>query len=80
MQYKINTMQDVLDVITADNIDAFLKDFEAVTRAALLIKQLSTTTPETDGFIWIDDGKHNINIVMKQRLTNPPKPTKPPHQ
>jgi hypothetical protein len=66
MEYKINTMQDMLNVITAENIDAFLKDFEGVIRSGLLIKELAKATPKTDGFIWVDDGKHNINIVCKR--------------
>lgn len=63
---KINTIQDIINVITSENIDTFLNDFEAVVRSALLIKETTGITPQTDGFTWIDDGKNDITIKIKE--------------
>jgi hypothetical protein len=78
-KYEIKTMQDVLNCVTMDNIDNFLVDFRYYIESAIAIqnigkaiceaenipKKLSDVT--TDGFTWIDDGKHNISIEMRSK-------------
>lgn len=78
-EYKINTMQDVLDCVTMDNIDNFMVDFRYYIESAIAIKKIGNAICEAEnlpaelsnmstiGFTWIDDGKHNISIELNNK-------------
>ncbi len=78
-QYQVNTLQDMIDCTNEDNLDNFLKDLKGIITSAHLFQNLSDSILEdsgfdkelnkleTDGFIWIDDNKHNINIELKTK-------------
>lgn len=69
--HKISTMQDILDATDAENIDNFLEDLKLLMLGAYLLRsQLDTESSKTifaEPTEWIDDGKHNIEIVLKSK-------------
>ena len=76
-QYKISTVQDMIDCTNEKNLDAFLKDLKSVIETAHAVGDLANivgeieglskdeSAIESDGFIWIDDGKNDISITFK---------------
>lgn len=64
--YKINTLQDIIDCVTNENIDRFLIDFEGLSRSAILVKEATKHPVQTGAYEWIDDGKHNIDIEIQE--------------
>lgn len=76
-KYEINTVQDMIDCTNEQNIDNFLKDLRGVILGAHALRKITEVVnkdyglneedikPKTKGFIWIDDGEHNINITIK---------------
>lgn len=73
-EYKINTIEDIGNLITEDNIDNFLKDFEGILRLFLITKQMfllnkqgnQDFTPKIKDFTWIDDNEHKISIELTE--------------
>lgn len=74
--HKINTIQDIINIITPENIDSFLIDFRKVLESAIHLKSLGKSIcdaediPEweliSEGFLWIDDGENKIKIELKK--------------
>jgi|LGOV01.1.fsa_nt_gb hypothetical protein len=76
-QYQIKTVQDMIDCTSEDNINNFLTDLKAVIKMAHAMQDLVNTITEVDviskeyteiqskGFVWIDDGKHNVEIRIE---------------
>jgi len=73
-KYEIKTIEDILNVVTADNMECFLKDFSAwlsLNITAQIADKIMGETADirTSGtFTWIDDGKNDMNI--KVEITN----------
>lgn len=75
--YQINTVQDMIDCTNENNLDYFLKDLKNMIKYAHGLQNLLDTIAEvnnipknvsqikSNGFKWIDDGKHDINIELK---------------
>jgi hypothetical protein len=75
-EYNIFTMQDVLDCVTEENKERFLKDFDAYLTSAINMRNIGLSICDiehlpkdmayvkTEGFTWIDDGKHNCSIKI----------------
>jgi hypothetical protein len=64
-QYQIKTVQDMLECTNSDNIDNFLKDLKGVLLSAHLLVELSNEIEVlSEGYVWIDDNKHNISIEL----------------
>jgi hypothetical protein len=70
--YKIRTTTDIYKAVTYENIDGFLKDFEAYLRMALIAKGASEPLGlgrAEAGFTWNDDNENGvlkgINIEIK---------------
>ena len=75
--YSINSLQDIANEVTPENIDNFLKDFEGVLKSYLMMVEFAKT-PITDipkdikntdlvefhGLYWTDDGKHGITCEI----------------
>jgi galactitol-specific phosphotransferase system IIB component len=54
--YQISTIQDMINAVTSENIDSFLKDFENVLRVGIIFKENSPTNSLAfPSFEWIDD-------------------------
>lgn len=74
-KYKIKTLNDIINCTNEDNLDNFLTDLRGILTALYALRSLSEFIGETDaekemlsdGFTWIDDGKHNINISIKEK-------------
>jgi hypothetical protein len=58
--YRINTTKDILEAVTTENIDGFLKDFELWLRMTVELKKQSEGIAFVDLvnslFVWNDDG------------------------
>ena len=69
-KHEIKTLQDILRVVTVENSEAFLKDFEAYIATWSLIRTtIEAVAPETlektvasARFTWVNDGKHDIRL------------------
>lgn len=70
--YHIETIQDIADCVTIDNVEGFLTDFQLSLRSYLLTKSLleekikkgempCEAKVKFPSFIWIDDWKTNEN-------------------
>jgi len=81
MKHDLRTLEEVLKVVTAENIDGFLTDF----RGWLTLNMLVDTAQEVVGvenaeiymkekgvFHWIDDGKTEAHIHIEAGNFNSP--------
>ena len=72
-EYQIKTVQDMVDCTNENNLDNFLTDLKGYLTTANMLQTIEESvygTKEeigTDGFTWIDDGKHEatINVGVK---------------
>lgn len=64
-QYTIKTMQDIVDIITPENVEHFSKDFEAWLLYIALMKSI-TDKLEVE-FIWTDDNVRSITITLESK-------------
>lgn len=82
-QYELTTIQDIINVVNPDNVDAFLKDFKGFLKAAVSyneVYKLVRSTNENahdlpknvtlDKMIWIDDGKNDIKMIVQSNDSN----------
>lgn len=65
-KHEIKTVEDMLKVVTDENLDSFLKDLGGFLRMSLTMKELAEALGESvdTSFVWIDDGKHDVNIHL----------------
>ena len=65
-EYNINTVKDMINCTNESNLDNMLKDLKGLIMAAHLIKSTSGNdfNLECDGFVWVDDNEHKINIEL----------------
>ena len=71
-KYEIKTVQDIINCTNESNLDNFLIDLKAFLTTAHAIKTIFELVGETkeqkeigtDGFTWIDDGKHDATISI----------------
>ena len=74
-RFKITTVQDMVDCTNEANLKNFLTDLEAFLTTANAIKAMCELVGETeeqkkvgsDGFTWIDDGKHDAKITLGRK-------------
>ena len=76
-EYQIKTIQDIMDCVNRENIDNFMIDMRALIEIYITFQSLSYITAkemglppeiakiESEGFIWIDDGKHDMKVAIK---------------
>ena len=70
-KYKIETIEDILKVVTLENKENFLKDFSNFLDFRLTTGAISEVTEGKvkvvvkNSFNWIDDGKNNVNITIQ---------------
>ena len=57
--YKIETVNDICQMITEENVDNFLSDFESMLRTCILVKGLNfgkdASKLQLSSFDWTDD-------------------------
>ena len=75
-EYKIKTVQDIIDCTNKSNLDNFLTDFRKMLEMAHAFRELSKSLAEiaglpremqeieSKGFVWIDDGKHDSKVTI----------------
>ena len=76
-EYQIKTIQDILDCVNRENLDNFMVDLRVLIEIYITFQSLSHMTAkemglppeiakiESEGFIWIDDEKHDIKVGIK---------------
>ena len=76
-EYQIKTIQDIMDCVNRENIDNFMIDMRALIEIYITFQGLSHITAkemglppeiakiESEGFTWIDDGKHDMKVAIK---------------
>ena len=72
--HKIDTMEDVINCVTSENIDNFIIDFTNYLKSAIVVKELIRMSGndekiKTTGFTWIDDGEHDCSVKLIQKVT-----------
>lgn len=62
ISYNLETMQDIFDAVTVDNIDKFLDEFGVILRSAILAKYIAQQknpdalkTMKFGKVVWTDD-------------------------
>lgn len=61
--HKINTVQDMIEATNAENLDRFLVDLKGVIVMGHLLNLIHEV--KSQGFEWVDDGEHKIDIEIK---------------
>ena len=69
-KYKIETLQDMLDAITVDNKDQFVRDLDAFFDSFLLTRTVAEIKGKGDQvkllhYNWIDDGINHVTTILK---------------
>lgn len=63
-RYKIETINDILSAINEDNKDKFLMNMYEFLNEYLEVKKRNPgARVRTSGFVWVDDGKVNIEYT-----------------
>lgn len=75
--YSINSVQDIANAVTPENLDNFIKDFRGVMQTYLTLVTLAKAKMESEpddlkntdlvefhGLFWTDDGKHDITCEI----------------
>lgn len=75
--YSINSLQDIANAVTPENVDNFIKDFEGVLKTYLIMVTFAKAKMESEpdgmkntdivefhGMYWTDDGKHDITCKV----------------
>ena len=76
-EYKISTIQDILNVVNESNIDSFMNDFRMYIETGWNMQKLFNSIAESESipvevaqlvseFNWVDDGKQAHKILLKQ--------------
>jgi len=70
--YTIVTIADAFEQIPPDKVDAFLRDLSGMMKYhKRLVGVLSDLAKQEiwlelkNGFVWIDDGKHDLKLMIK---------------
>ena len=74
-EHKITTIQDMLNVVTEENIDAFMADLRAYIEIVWGMQKLFNSIADAENipqdaaqliseFTWIDDGKQKHKIIL----------------
>ena len=80
-KYKIKTVQDMINCTNEKNIDDFLADLKTLITLVHSFQNINNLVAEMknipkneaiiafqkDGFIWTDDGKHNVKITLTKK-------------
>ena len=67
-EYKINTVQDMIDATNSENLESFLSDLRELLTTAHAMNNIAKAKGgklESDGFLWIDDDKKEISITIQ---------------
>ena len=77
--YEINTIQDIFNCVTKDNLDNFMIDLRCVIETYIAFRDLTKTIGEveglppelakikSEGYTWIDDGKHEKTLKISSK-------------
>jgi len=67
-EYEIETIQDIADMVTVDNIDNFMKDFRGVLLGYMTAKLAGgNKSIPMKNFKWIDDGVVEAKLTMSAK-------------
>lgn len=78
--YSTNSLQDIANAVTPENLDDFVKDFKGVLRSYLYLVSFAKCKMESEpegikntdlvefhGLYWTDDGKHDITCEIVEK-------------
>lgn len=75
-EYQIKTVQDMIDCTNEANLENFLTDLKLLLKSSHEIRSMAELIGElkglpkdmqevkSEGFTWIDDGKHDYEITI----------------
>lgn len=63
--YKISTFGDIAELITEENVDRFLRDFNCLLRSLANVK--NKTPVRVESFDWTDDNEVKITFVISAK-------------
>lgn len=69
MKHEIKTIEDILRVITPENMEAFITDFRMFLTTARLVDAVGDAIGQGQvgkRFVWVDDGKHDMKSFLKK--------------
>jgi hypothetical protein len=71
-KYTIVTIEDAFKKIPYDKIDAFLQDLGIMMKSHKQLENCVSRLAQSevrldlrDGFTWIDDGKNDVSLILK---------------
>jgi hypothetical protein len=65
-EYKIETLEQLGDIITPDNLKEILTYLEKHFIALLFVKSVDKDA-KSSGFTWIDDGKNDVEVIITNK-------------
>ncbi|RLD69243.1 MAG: hypothetical protein DRI95_00695 [Bacteroidetes bacterium] len=69
-EYKISTIQDMINVVNESNLNNFITDLTAILQIAIDVKTLTGNHVECDNYIWIGDRKNGIKTILSEKKDN----------
>lgn len=63
--YSIETISDILNATNEHNIDNFLTDLKGMLLMTFIARDTDPSITTIKNFNWTDDGKNNIDIIIK---------------
>jgi hypothetical protein len=61
-RHNIETLEDLVNVVTGDNIDTLLQDLTHFFQSVVILKGSGQTHVIPKDFVWIDDGQNKATI------------------
>lgn len=70
-EYKLETIQKIIDILTDKNINNFLIDSSNYLRLMMTLRDMGNilAAKSEHTFVWIDDGKNNFSITVVVKKT-----------
>jgi hypothetical protein len=66
-KHEIKTFDDMINAVTEENIDRFLADLKNILLHAKIFKEVYADELVSDSFIWNDDGKNKIDVIIDEK-------------
>ena len=65
-QYKIKTIQDILEAVDQENAGRFIEDFQFFLESYIAMKQAFPLQEIKSEFIWVDDGEKKVDVIIEK--------------
>ena len=65
-EFKLKTLEDVVNAVNTENVENFLVDFSAWLRLTVMVDATDGVEQPNRGTLnWIDNGKNNVDIKVQ---------------